>query len=170
MEITIDLKNYDSKGTVFKRSAARGIISNGEHYLMIFSKYGDYKFPGGGIESDEVLEDALIREMKEETGYTIIKESIKSYGKVSEKRKGKYENILEMDSNYFLCQVESEVGERNLDEYEAEYDYQVVWITLNEAIEKNKQVIDLNICPWVIRDTKVMEYLLEESMELERIL
>jgi 8-oxo-dGTP pyrophosphatase MutT (NUDIX family) len=27
-----------------------------------------YKFPGGGIEADECMEDALIREVSEETG------------------------------------------------------------------------------------------------------
>lgn len=48
MEITIDLKNYNSENSIFKRSAARGIISKGDKYLLIYSKYGDYKFPGGG--------------------------------------------------------------------------------------------------------------------------
>lgn len=160
MELTIDLKNYDTKNAVFRRTAARGIIKNGTQYLLIFSKYGDYKFPGGGMEKGESLEDTVIREIQEETGYHVIRNSIKEFGSVLERRKGEYEDIMEMDSHYFLCDVETEVGKRNLDKYEKEYDYQIIWTTLQYAMERNYQVSDLEQCPWVIRDTKVMEYLL----------
>ena len=71
--------------------------------------------------------------------------------------------MIEMDSHYFFCQVEEKAGKRNLDEYEAEYDYQIVWMTLEEAIKKNKQVVNLNPCPWVIRETRVMETLEAEG-------
>lgn len=170
MEITIDLKNYNSENSIFKRSAARGIISKGEKYLLIYSKYGDYKFPGGGAEPLEELEDTLIREVKEETGYKVIKTSVTKYGKVLERRKGETADVLEMESNYYLCEVEAEVGNQNLDEYEKEYNYQIVWMTLSEAIIKNKKVLDLDICPWVIRDTKVMENLLHENIRNNNIL
>jgi 8-oxo-dGTP pyrophosphatase MutT (NUDIX family) len=160
MEITLDLKNYSSKNTIFKRTAARAIITEGDKYLLIFSKYGDYKFPGGGLEKGEQIQETLLREVQEETGYHVVMDSVKKYGKVFERRKGEYDDILEMESHYFFCEVESKVGSRNLDEYEEEYNYQIVWITLPEAIEKNKQVTDLNTCPWVIRDTKVMEFLI----------
>jgi 8-oxo-dGTP pyrophosphatase MutT (NUDIX family) len=161
MNLTIDLKNYSSEKSVYKRTAARGIIRNGNLYLMIFSKFGDYKFPGGGVEIGETLENTLIREVQEETGFRVISNSIKDYGIVRERRKGKYDDLLEMDSHYFICDVELEAGKRNLDEYEEEYDYQIVWMTLPEAIARNNQVSDLEICPWVIRDTKVMEYLVQ---------
>jgi 8-oxo-dGTP pyrophosphatase MutT (NUDIX family) len=162
MKLTIDLKNYDNEKSVFKRTAARGIIRNGELYLLICSKYGDYKFPGGGMEDGETLEETVIREVQEETGFRVIRSSIKDYGTVLERRKGKYDDVLEMASHYFMCDVEIEAGSRNLDEYEEEYDYQVVWMTLQEAIERNRQVSDLEICPWVVRDIKVMECLAEE--------
>ncbi|MGB4661020.1 MAG: NUDIX domain-containing protein [Mobilitalea sp.] len=149
--------------TVFKRTAARGIINNRDKYLLIFSRYGVYKFPGGGMEKGEELEDTLVREVEEETGYKVIKNSTEKYGKVFERRKGEYDDILEMKSYYFRCKVEEVVGSRNLDEYEEEYDYQIVWMTLPEAIEKNNAVTALDICPWVMRDTKVMELLVKEQ-------
>ncbi len=170
MEITIDLKNYHSENSIFKRSAARGIIAKGDQYLLIYSKYGEYKFPGGGVESEEDIEEALIREVKEETGYQVIESSITSYGKVLERRKGITADIMEMESNYFLCEVEREVGNRKLDEYEKDYDYQIAWISLSEAINRNKSVIALEECPWVIRDTQVMEYLLGEKSRNKDIL
>ena len=163
MDITIDLKNYNKKSTIFNRIASRAIIKNKDKYLLIFSKYGDYKFPGGGVNKGEELKAAMVREVKEETGYYVKIDSIKKYGKVHEIRKGEYQDILEMTSHYYFCDVSSKVGNRNLDEYEKEYDYQIVWITLEEAIEKNKKLTDLDKFPWVIRETKVMEYILNEQ-------
>ncbi len=163
MEIVIDLKNYDRADTFFRRTAARAIIKRGKQYLLIYSKYGDYKFPGGGVKKGESLEEAMIREVKEETGFQVIRETVGFYGKVLELRKGCPEDILEMESHYFFCEVKENAGDRKLDEYEKEYDYQVIWCTLNEAIAKNKQMANIDICPWVIRDTKVMETLLTEE-------
>ncbi len=163
MDIIIDLKNYENTRSVFKRTAARAIITYGKQYLLIYSKYGDYKFPGGGMEPGEELEDTLVREVQEETGYLVKRDTIKEFIKVLERRKGVKEDLLEMESHYFFCETESVVGVRNLDEYEKEYDYKVVWMTLPEALACNYQMKDLETCPWVIRDTKVMEQLLINS-------
>lgn len=159
MNLTIDLNNYIPGGSIFKRRAVRAIIRNGDKFLLIFSKYGDYKFPGGGMNKDEEIQDTLMREVQEETGYQVIADSIKIYGNVFERRKDEFDDIMEMESHYLLCDVESKSGSRNLDEYEEEYNYKIEWITLPQAIEKNKQVKNLEKCPWVIRDTKVMEFL-----------
>lgn len=159
MDLTIDLKNY-SGTKVHKRTAARGIVKRDNLFLLIHGKYGDYKFPGGGVEPGETLEAALIREMQEETGFRVKSSSIKPLGTVTERRKGKSEDILEMTSHYFLCECEENAGSQNLDDYEREYDYQVIWLTLSEAISLNKKCDDMEPCPWVERDTMVMEYLL----------
>lgn len=163
MELTIDLKNYEPGDTVSRRTAARGIIRRGENYLLIFSRYGDYKFPGGGMEDGESLEETLIREVKEETGYQVIKESISKYGQVLERRKGEGNSILEMDSHYYVCEIREEAGERNLDEYEKEYDYQIVWNPLKEAFENNNRIIGKKECPWAAREAKVMQLMIEED-------
>lgn len=44
MDIVIDFENYTDRNSIFKRTAAREIVSNGDKYLLITSKYGDYKF------------------------------------------------------------------------------------------------------------------------------
>lgn len=163
MKLTIDLKNYEPGNPVSERTATRGIIRRGEDCLMIFSKYGDYKFPGGGMENGESLEETLIREVKEETGYQVIKESIRKYGQVLERRKGEGSSILEMDSYYYVCDIREEAGERNLDEYEKEYDYQIVWIPLKEALENNNRIIGKKECPWAAREAKVMELMIEKD-------
>lgn len=155
-ELNLDLKNYITGGTVFRRKAVRGIIKHGDLYLIIHGKYGDYKFPGGGMKKGETLTDTLVREVQEETGYQICSESIGDYILVHEKRKGDPDDLMEMDSWYYFCDVTEIAGERDLDDYEKEYDYQVQWMRLDDIIKKNEEVSDVEHIPWVERELMVM--------------
>lgn len=114
-KLTIDLHDYIEGGSVYKRTAVRGIIKKGRKYLLIHSKYGDHKFPGGGMEQGETLEQTLLREVQEETGYLVKKESVSDGILVHEKRKGNPDDLLVMDSYYFFCDVDETIGERNLE-------------------------------------------------------
>lgn len=163
-EMTLDLNDYIAGGTVFKRKAVRGIIRHEDKYLVIHGKYGDYKFPGGGMEEGENLTDTLLREVQEETGCKVIADSIKDYILVHEKRKGDPADLLEMDSWYFFCDVEEKIFERNLDEYEQEYDYQVAWLPLNDIISKNESVEEHEKIPWIVREAMVMRKVQEMEM------
>ena len=163
-EITLDLKDYKKGGSVFKRTAARGIIKRDGKYLLIHGKYGDYKFPGGGMEKGESIRDTLIREVREETGYQVIPERVNDFLHVREFRKGIVEDICEMDSWYFICEVGDVVTERNLDEYEKEYGYELIWISLEDAIQRNESVEDSSMIPWIVRDTMVMRELLKDIL------
>lgn len=60
LELTIDLKNYKTGGSIHKRTAVRGIVEKDGKFLIIHSKYGDYKFPGGGMEGNETHEETLL--------------------------------------------------------------------------------------------------------------
>ena len=79
----MDKKDYIFNGSVFRRPSARAIIIKDGKIAMVYSqKYNYYKFPGGGIEAEECMEDALTREVSEETGLCVIKNSIQEYGQV----------------------------------------------------------------------------------------
>ena len=160
-ELVIDVHNYMEGGSVFKRTAVRGIIKKNGKYLLIHSKYGDHKFPGGGRKDGETFEQTLVREVQEETGYIVDISSILKGFVVFEKRKGKPHDLMIMDSHYFYCDVSETAGNRNLDDYEEEYDYQVSFMTLDDAIERNEAIQNYNNIPWVERETLVMKRLAE---------
>ena len=61
------------------RVGARGIVKKDEQYLMVYFKNdGFYTLPGGGVEEGESFEEAVIREVIEETGYVcrVIKKGV----------------------------------------------------------------------------------------------
>lgn len=155
-----DDTNYESYWTKFKRDSARGIIFICDKLLMVQSKkYGEYKFPGGGIKSGETNTDALIREVKEETGYTIITESITEYGKTLMLRKGNKKNeIFEQESFYYTCNVDERgVSAPTPDNgYETEYGYYPILVSPSDAIAANERLLNIPEIPWTARELVVL--------------
>lgn len=163
-ELTIDLHNYPEDAPVFRRTAVRGIVQHGDKYLVIYSnKYGDCKFPGGGQEQNETNEDTLIREMREETGRDVLPETVQEYLLVHERRMGMLGDVLFMDSYYYFCDVAEVQHEQNLQDYELDEDYEVLWLTLDEALNCNKHTDLQEKTPWVEREMTVMRRLMEEG-------
>ncbi|MCL2217018.1 MAG: NUDIX domain-containing protein [Defluviitaleaceae bacterium] len=111
-----DKANYEPHWKKFKRDSARAIIFIEDKLLMVQSKkYGEFKFPGGGIDPGETHIDTLIREVKEETGYMVIPESIVEYGRILMLRKGIDENeIFEQESCYYTCLHLQSVRTKNI--------------------------------------------------------
>ena len=163
----IDLKNYDKNGKAFKRPSARAIIIKDNKIYMVHSLvYDYYKFPGGGIESNESNIDALIRETAEEAGLVVIKDSIKEYGYVHRIQKAKDEgySMFIQDNFYYLCDVENKKIEQNLDDYEDFENFTMELVDPKMAINanrnsdhgpKNKDMIE--------REAKVLEILINEG-------
>lgn len=135
----IDTKDYDINGTTVSRPSARGIIIKDGKLAMIHSiKYDYYKFPGGGIEQNEQRESALIREVLEETGLDVIPQTIKEYGMVHRIQKGDYEDVFIQDNYYYLCDVEDNVHEQKLDDYEKEEKFTLEYVSPKQVIDANK--------------------------------
>lgn len=106
----MDKKDYDpslvsltgDESIVFRRDSARAVIFRDEKLSVIYSQKNNfYKIPGGGIETVEDPIDAMIREVKEESGLTVIRESVKEMGYVHRIQKGKHEPLFIQD-NYSL--------------------------------------------------------------------
>ena len=167
---TIDLKDYNPDAKKFYRPSVRGIIFDDEGRIaMIYSrKYHFYKFPGGGIEGDETHLETLAREIKEETGMTLIPESAKEFGEVLKIQNGDdpNEEIIHIQQNfYYTCRVEDEIGEQDLDDDEKESEFVLKFVPIEEAIRANaafngddpfkKQMAE--------RERRVLEFLLKEK-------
>ncbi|MBQ8921185.1 MAG: NUDIX domain-containing protein [Oscillospiraceae bacterium] len=134
----LDTKDYPENGTVGRRPSVRGIIIRGGKICLIHSlKYDYYKFPGGGIEPGETQEQALIREMREETGLILRPESIRPYGRVLRKQKGRIEDIFIQENYYYFCEAEDTAAAQELDDYEAEEQFTPELVTAAQAIEAN---------------------------------
>ncbi|AUD62520.1 hypothetical protein BK010_02565 [Tenericutes bacterium MO-XQ] len=164
----LDDQNYDQNDQLFKRTAVRAIIKKDDQYLMIQSLlYKDIKFPGGGQEQNESDIDTLYREVLEETGLTIIKDSVKPYGMIIEKRKSTFNDheVFYMESKYYTCEIYDHIGEQRLSDYEITYDYQVIHISLDDAIMQNQSLLykDTKNIPWVKRELTMLEYLKDET-------
>jgi|LSQX01.1.fsa_nt_gb 8-oxo-dGTP pyrophosphatase MutT (NUDIX family) len=145
------------------REAVRAVILHDNDLLMVQSNKGDYKFPGGGLHGDENHEEALKRELREETGYMIhsVKDKI---GVVTERNWDKYQkdSIFEMISHYYLCEVSDRQTLQQLDDYEAELDLCPIWIGLDKAIRRNEEILEKesnSANPWVYRETFVLKIL-----------
>lgn len=128
-------------------------------------KYDYYKFPGGGIEAGESLEQALQREVAEESGLQVIPQSIREYGLVHRVQKGKKEAMFIQDNYYFLCDVEAEVHPQHLDDYEAEERFTLEYVDPTHAIRINREE-DHGPKDQIMleREAKVLEQLMQEGM------
>jgi len=155
-----------NKGKIILRNTVRAIILKENTILMVFlEKTNEYKFPGGGIEGNEVIEEALKREVLEEVGCNVIKFGekigiITEYGIALEDKN----NIFKMISEYYGVNIDYNQIEQKLDNYEKELLFKPCWTEIEKAYRANKNIID-NKCdstPWKKRETRVLEILNED--------
>ena len=137
----IDLKDYNKKDNVFRRPSARAIIIKDNKLALVYSiKEKYYKFPGGGIHDYEDKREALIREVREETGLIVIPESIREFGSVLRRQKSDKSphTIFEQENFYYRCDVKDECANQELDDYEREAGFILKTVDIDEAIAANE--------------------------------
>lgn len=119
------------------RQAARAVLLDSQNRiaLMHIGKYDVYKLPGGGMDEGETLEQAFIREIKEETGCEA--EKIADLGITIEKRD---EWKLVQISHCFLARV-TKMGEHQMTAEEKEEGFSLHWV---ESIEEAIRLVGLN--------------------------
>ena len=164
----MDLHDYEAGDSIFSRPSARGVILDdyGRIALVYSQKEKYYKFPGGGIHKDEDKKEALIREVREETGLIVIPDSINEFGSVLRRQKSNISpnTIFEQENFYYLCKVSNIITEQNLDEYEAEAGFILRFVYLDEAIDTNLKYKTEDFFNEIMikRETKLLQMLKEK--------
>ena len=162
----VDKKDYDQNADRTYRYSACGIVIRGKTLAMCYvDKHGVYVIPGGGIETGETMEQAVVREMHEETGLRIIPESIREYGYVHIVRKGIYEPVYVQDDYYFLCQAEEELDEVNLTKNEIENGYHFEFVNPFEILRINNSRLLAGESPCLFeREHLILNNLISDGM------
>ncbi len=149
-DIGMELKDVEYQ----PRTAARAILKKGNQIgLLHVTKKKYYKLPGGGVDEGETIQQGLKREVKEELGCTF--NLLREVGEIIEHRS---HFGLVQTSHCFLGEVE-EVGEPDFTEKEIENGFEIVWVTLDEAIElvKNSKPENYEGKFIIVRDLKFLE-------------
>lgn len=163
-----DYKDYIENGTVGRRPSVRGVIIHEGKIALVYSrKYDYYTFPGGGIDAEESHIDTLIREVAEETGLIVIPASIKEYGLVVRKEKGRIDDLFIQENYYYFCEVEKDITSQKLDDHEVEEEYVLEWVEPDYAIEtnlyhdhKDDSIVTRHLME---RESRFLEMLIEEG-------
>lgn len=158
-----------------ERTAVRGIICHEGKLLMVETNRGDYKFPGGGIKSGEKRKEALLREIREETGYTEILIG-PCIGTVLEQNADTKEpgEVFSMKSFYYLCRLKDKENgipvEGSVacpDEYEKKLGFKGCIVGVGEALEANRRLLSGGAgkeISWLSRETEVLKCLADSHV------
>lgn len=134
----------DNPVQIKKRTAVRGVIHYQNKLLMVRTNEGDYKFPGGGMEEGETDKETLLREIKEETGYTDIHIGLQ-IGKAFEQNIDTEDpsQYFQMESRYYECWLMSDHrAESAMDGYEEKLGFAPEFVTVEEAYRSNRKLLD----------------------------
>lgn len=135
--VDINGKYHDvSPDEVSWRPSAYGIVIRDGQILLSPQHGKGYDLPGGGVDIDETFEQAVLREVKEETGLDVriirfltMRENIFIWKPEDAAKRGMYHSIL----CYYLCEyVSGEVSKDGFGEEEKQYAELAEWINLDQ--------------------------------------
>jgi 8-oxo-dGTP pyrophosphatase MutT (NUDIX family) len=160
-------------GRVIERTAVRGVLFRGRELLLLASRHGDYKFPGGGTEADETPQEALVRELTEECGVTGVRIG-EVLVRATERRAAREEGaVFTLVNVYFHTEMPDVSAEDQkdtglapppeMDGYEIALQLAPEWIDVETALMTNRRLLtswtDEEVAaraPWLERETGVL--------------
>lgn len=129
----------DDESKINRKTSIRTVVKKDGKYLMINARNGFLLIPGGGVEEGETFEEAGIRELREETGYSCVSE-MRYLGKVITSRPDLFEDgrYYQMESVLYTCDVADEPGELEMTKAEIDFGCYPEWLTKDEILEQNR--------------------------------
>lgn len=142
------------------RKVVRGIgLKDGKMLMIYSSKYGNYSFPGGGMNAFETAEKCLEREIKEETGI-VVKNISKPIGYIDEIKKHNNDFLFVQRTSYYFYEIDH-LEEANREKHEKAYETR--FVSLDYAIEANEKIEEDLF--FVKREIMILHKLKEEYYE-----
>ncbi len=165
MLAVFDAKDYQDTVDVYEKYSVRGIIRRDGRLAMQCSSGGEYKIPGGGPEEGEDFQNALIREIREETGLSVRPETISELGEILEKRRDLFDPRKQYicHSLFYSCEAGEEQAPLKLTASEIAKGYRLRWATPEEIYRRNMQI---ETEPWIVRDTAFVKMILDKKVIL----
>ena len=127
--VMIEMIQGDVKKVNEEKRAVRGlIVKEGKLMLMYLRSSNTYVLPGGGVDAHETLDEAIKREIKEETGYNLLD----------------YEKALEIKEYFddkmrhhfiYRCDVGDHKGPVNLTKEEKALGMEMVTVPIEKGLE-----------------------------------
>jgi ADP-ribose pyrophosphatase YjhB (NUDIX family) len=115
----------------FERVRSVLVNNDGDIAIQYLANHFFHKLPGGGVEAGESVEEALVREVKEEVGCD--SEIVKEIGLVIEYRKG---HMLLHMSYCYLAHIVGAITESHLEQAEIDEGMSTIWMKPEIAIQK----------------------------------
>ena len=126
------------------RNTVRAVVVNKENKIVLLHLISDDKFghrdcyelPGGGKKKDETFHQGVLREVREETGFS--GKIVKFLAKVED-----FYNLIHRENHnfYYLVKVEKFLGYQR-EQYEKKMIQELVFVDINEAIRLMEKVDD----------------------------
>lgn len=162
---TFDARDYQGTTGIYEKYSVRAIIVREGKLAMQCSRDGEYKIPGGGQEAGEDYTQTLIREVREETGLSVIADTICELGEIVELRRDIFDKTKKYvcHSLFYHCRVKEGQVPMSLTPSEMAKGYELKWATPKEVYERN---ILIEKDPWIIRDTAFVKMLMDEKIVL----
>ena len=114
------------------RPSAYGIIIK-DNKILLLKQTNGYDLPGGGMNMGETPEEAVIREVKEETGLAVKNPKLLAVGNSFYLAYGTTDKFRQAIMLYYTCEyVGGELSTAGFDEAEQEYGVAPQWLPTEE--------------------------------------
>lgn len=143
--VFINDDNLDISDLDYEVIRVKGIIINSKNEVLLAHNNNTYQFPGGHQENNEDMEEALTREIKEETGIDIYNFT-GPFMQITTYAKNYFHSRKNVCNKIYYYRILSDevpnLEETNYDELERQTDFNLIYVSMDDLNDFLKRNID----------------------------